>query len=158
MYTRALIAFAALPGIGAFIAPLAIAYLDPWIGNLQMPGAMAMCLGTFVLLWCVRDFFVSGKGTLAPWDPPKKLVVVGLYRFMRNPMYVGVLLLVLGWSLYFMSPILILYMAVLAFGFHIRVVRNEEPWLKEQFGKQWELYQQEVPRWLPRRTPWKEGS
>jgi protein-S-isoprenylcysteine O-methyltransferase Ste14 len=158
MYIRALIAFIVLPGIVALIAPLAIVYLDPWIGNLKMPGALAMCLGIFVLLWCVRDFFVSGKGTLAPWDPPKELVVVGLYRFMRNPMYVGVLLLALGWSLYFLSPILIFYMAVLAMGFHIQVVRNEEPWLKEKFGKQWELYQQEVPRWLPRRTPWKEDS
>jgi protein-S-isoprenylcysteine O-methyltransferase Ste14 len=78
--------------------------------------------------------------------------VIGLYRFVRNPMYVGVLLLVCGWGVYFRSPLLILYTAVLAVGFHLRVVRNEEPWLKAQFGGQWELYQREIARWLPRPT------
>ena len=158
MFVRALIAFIVLPGIGAFIAPLIIAYIDPWIGNLQAPGIMVMCLGAISLLWCVRDFYLLGKGTLAPWDPTKKLVVVGLYRFMRNPMYISVLIVVFGWSLYFLSPILLLYDVALAIGFHIRIVRNEEPLLKQQFGEQWEIYAQEVPRWLPRRTPWKDGS
>jgi len=156
MFIRALIAFIALPGIAAIVAPPLIAYFDPWKGFRWAPGIFVMCIGGFVLLWCVRDFYISGKGTLAPWDPPRKLVVVGLYRFMRNPMYVGVLLLVLGWSLYFRSPILFLYTAILALGFHIRVVKKEEPWLNEQFGNQWVLYQQEVPRWLPRTTPWKD--
>ncbi len=158
MYIRALIAFIALPGIVAIIAPPLLAYFDPWKGYHWTPGISVMCIGTLVLLWCVRDFYVSGKGTLAPWDPPRKLVVVGLYRLVRNPMYVGVLLLVLGWSLYFYSPVLILYTAILAIGFHIRVVRNEEPRLKEQFGRQWGLYQQEVFRWLPRIKPWRDGS
>lgn len=157
MYIRALIAFMVLPGIAAFIAPLIIAKIDPWRGNLQAPGIFTMCLGAVSLIWCVRDFYVSGKGTLAPWGPPKKMVVVGLYRFMRNPMYVGVILLVLGWSLYVLSPILILYDVVLIIGFHIRIIRNKEPYLKQQFGEQWEMYKQEVPRWLPR-MPRKEGS
>jgi protein-S-isoprenylcysteine O-methyltransferase Ste14 len=94
---------------------------------------------------------------LAPWDPPKKLVVIGLYRFVRNPMYIGVLLLVLGWGLYFCSPILFLYTATLSLGFHMRVITNEEPWLKAQFGIEWDLYQKEVARWLPRIKPWKES-
>lgn len=158
MFVRALIAFIVLPGFGAFIAPFIIAYIDPWIGNLQAPGLFVICLGAIFLLWCVRDFYVSGRGTLAPWDPPKKLVVVGLYRFMRNPMYSGVLLLILGWGLYFLSPLLILYDVALAIGFHIRIVRNEEPMLKQLFGEKWEIYAKEVPRWLPRRRPWKEGS
>jgi protein-S-isoprenylcysteine O-methyltransferase Ste14 len=155
---RALIAFIALPGIATVIVPLLIAYFDPWNRAPWLPGVLVMFMGAVVLLWCVRDFYVLGKGTLAPWNPPKKLVVLGLYRFVRNPMYIGVLLLVLGWSLYFCSPLLLLYVTVLAIGFHIRVVRNEEPRLKAQFGSQWDLYQQEVSRWLPRIVPWKDGS
>ena len=158
MFIRALISFIALPGIFAVIAPPLIAYFDPWNRAHWIPGVFVMIIGAVVLLWCVCDFYTLGKGTLAPWDPPKKLVVLGLYRFVRNPMYIGVLLLVLGWSLYFGSPLLLLYVAILAIGFHIRVVRNEEPRLKAQFGSQWELYQQEVSRWLPRTSPWKDDS
>ncbi len=108
MFIRALIAFIALPGIAAIIAPPLIAYYDPWNGYHWTPGILIMWVGAFVLFWCIRDFYVSGRGTLAPWDPPKKLVVVGLYRFVRNPMYVGVLMLVLGWSIYYCSPVLFL--------------------------------------------------
>jgi protein-S-isoprenylcysteine O-methyltransferase Ste14 len=158
MFIRALISFITLPGIIAVIAPLLIAYFDPWNRNYWSPGIFIIFIGTLILLWCVRDFYAIGKGTIAPWYPPKKLVVLGLYRFVRNPMYVGVLLLVLGWSLYFCSPLLFLYVIILAIGFHLRVVRNEEPWLQTHFGSNWELYQQEVPRWLPRITPWKDGS
>jgi protein-S-isoprenylcysteine O-methyltransferase Ste14 len=111
-----------------------------------------------VLLCCVRDFFVSGKGTLAPWDPPKKLVVVGLYRHVRNPMYVGILLLVSGWAMYFSSLVLAAYFVVLAVGFHIRVVIHEEPWLKSRFAEEWHVYSQAVSRRLPRVKPWKNGA
>ena len=65
-----------------------------------MPGLLVMFLGTVVLGWCIRDFYISGKGTLAPWDPPRKLVVMGLYRYVRNPMYIGVLILVAGWFMF----------------------------------------------------------
>jgi len=158
MYFRALTSFIALPGIVAVILPPLIAYFDPWRGEHWTPGIVVMCIGAFILLWCVRDFYVSGKGTLAPWDPPVTLVVVGLYRFVRNPMYIGVLLLVLGWSLYFLSVLLVIYVIVLTVGFHIRVVRNEEAWLKAQFGVQWESYEKEVSRWLPRLTSWQGDS
>jgi protein-S-isoprenylcysteine O-methyltransferase Ste14 len=114
------------------------------------------CIGFLLLLWCVRDFYVSGKGTLAPWDPPKRLVVVGLYRFVRNPMYVAVLTVVAGWSLAFGSRWLGLYLGILAVAFHLRVLFYEEPWLSRQFGADWVAYSKAVPRWLPR--PWrKEG-
>jgi protein-S-isoprenylcysteine O-methyltransferase Ste14 len=155
MFIRALISFIALPSIIAIIVPPLIAYFDPWNRVHWNIGIFSMIIGAGILLWCVRDFYTIGKGTLAPWNPPKKLVVIGLYRFVRNPMYVGVLLLILGWSLFFCSPLLFLYVSIVAIGFHRRVVRNEEPWLKTQFGNDWELYQQEVSRWLPRITPWK---
>jgi protein-S-isoprenylcysteine O-methyltransferase Ste14 len=130
MFMRALLAFLVLPGVAAGIAPPAIAYVDPWRGAVWTPGLAVMLAGAIVLLWCVRDFYVSGKGTLAPWDPPLKIVTVGLYRFVRNPMYVGVLLLVFGWSLYLSSVLLALYMFVLAIGFHVWVITYEEPWIK----------------------------
>ncbi|MCP4021605.1 MAG: isoprenylcysteine carboxylmethyltransferase family protein [Desulfobacteraceae bacterium] len=158
MFIRSIISFIALPGIVALIIPPVIAYFDPWNKNPWPPGMFVMLIGAIVLFWCVRDFYVLGKGTLAPWDPPKNLVVLGLYRFVRNPMYVGVLLLVLGWSIYFCSPVLIAYLFILAVAFHIRVIKNEEPWLKAQFASQWELYQKKVSRWLPRIVPWKNGS
>ncbi len=156
MFLRALLAFITLPGIAAVLGPPVIAWIDPWRGNFHPLALAVMALGVLILLWCVRDFYVSGKGTLAPWDPPRELVVVGLYRHMRNPMYVGVLVLVLGWGLYFCSWLLFAYVIALAVGFHIRVVRNEEPWLENTFGQEWETYHQGVPRWWPRLTPWEK--
>ncbi len=155
MFMRALLAFLVLPGVAAFIVPPFLALIDPWRARIFVHGALVMLIGVVLLLWCVRDFYVSGKGTLAPWDPPKKLVVVGLYRHMRNPMYVGVITLVLGWSVLLTSPVLMLYAFVLAIGFHVRVVNHEEPWLKSQFGSEWEQYRSEVDRWLPRLAPWR---
>jgi len=109
------------------------------------------------LLWCVRDFYLSGKGTLAPWDPPKNLVIIGLYRHARNPMYIGVLMLVSGWSAVLSSPLLLLYTIALAIGFHIRVIIHEEPWLRSTFGDEWIIYSKNVNRWLPRLKPWENN-
>ena len=144
-----------MPGVAAFVLPPLLASLDGWrAGVLLWYGAPVMLLGLVVLLWCVRDFYVSGRGTLAPWDPPKNLVVVGLYRHVRNPMYVGVLTLVAGWSILLASPVLALYTVVLAIGFHIRVTASEEPWLQSRFGNEWARYSVNVRRWLPRPDPW----
>src|SRR2546429_6570705 len=101
-----------------------------------------MAVGCSLLLWCVRDFFVSGRGTLAPWDPPRHLVVVGLYRFVRNPMYVGDLLLLAGWSLAAGSYWLAWYAALWAVVFHLRVIYHEEPSLRALFNTEWEDYSQ----------------
>ena len=152
------LAFLVLPGIAAVIVPPLLALLDPWKGPAFLPGLYVMFLGSVILLWCVRDFFVSGKGTLAPWDPPGRLVTVGLYRHTRNPMYIGVLLLVAGWSVYFASIILTMYSVILAAGFHRRIIAHEEPWLRSQFGAEWDRYRTDVPRWLPRLQPRKSGS
>ena len=142
-------AFLVLPTMVAILAPLLISRMDPWRGQPWLPGLVVIFVGAFILVWCVRDFYVSGKGTLAPWSPPKNLVVVRLYRFMRNPMYLGVLLLVLGWSLFLVSPIIAIYVFVLVLGFHLRVITYEEPWLEAQFGEAWRVYKNAVPRWLP---------
>ena len=155
LFARALLALLMLPGVVGFLLPWWIAGSDPNRGHgWPIVGGLIAAVGLFVLLWCVRDFYVAGKGTLAPWDPPRHLVVVGLYRFARNPMYLGVLTLVLGWSVAAGSTRLALYCAVLAVGFHLRTIMYEEPRLTALFGPQWERYRAAVPRWLPRLTPW----
>jgi protein-S-isoprenylcysteine O-methyltransferase Ste14 len=150
---RALAAFIALPGTVAGLLPWVIARGAPQSGALRGPSLVPLGVGAGCLVLCARDFLVSGRGTLAPWDPPRSLVIVGLYRFVRNPMYLSVLTTVLGWSLYYGSPWLALYLAVLAVGFHIRVTMHEEPWLSRQFGPDWKRYADAVPRWIPRLRP-----
>jgi protein-S-isoprenylcysteine O-methyltransferase Ste14 len=151
LFARALLAFLALPGLFAIVLPWWIVANDPGRGDgWPVLGAAVALLGFAVLLWCVRDFYVAGTGTLAPWDPPRRLVVVGLYRYTRNPMYVGVVTLVLGWSIAAGSRPLAIYCALGAIGFHLRVIWFEEPRLRELFGVDFERYLATVPRWLPR--------
>jgi protein-S-isoprenylcysteine O-methyltransferase Ste14 len=150
MYVRALIAFLTLPGIFGGLVPALLATSEPRRGDGSVFGFVVLLLGLFLLLWCAREFFVFGRGTLAPWDPPKHLVVAGLYRFVRNPMYIAVLILVLGWSLAIGSRWLAWYAGILAFAFHLQVVFHEEPWLLRQFGAEWLAYSASVPRWIPR--------
>src|SRR5215213_1969166 len=89
-FAKALFAFLVLPGIVAFALPLWMAprTVDP--RGIHLAGIPFLIVGFVVLMGCVRDFYVTGKGTLAPWAPPQKLVVVGLYKWSRNPMYLGV--------------------------------------------------------------------
>jgi protein-S-isoprenylcysteine O-methyltransferase Ste14 len=96
----------------------------------------------------VRDFYVLGRGTLAPWDPPRRLVVRGLYRYSRNPMYLGVLCIVGGWAIGFQSTSLGLYCAGLLAAFHLRVILAEEPFLARTHGEEWTEYVSRVRRWL----------
>lgn len=149
MLIRALIAFLALPGVVAGIVPFLIVGKESHLSQTAPYGIALLFIGFLLLLWCVRDFYISGKGTLAPWDPPKRLVIVGLYRYIRNPMYVAVLTLVTGWSLAFGSVGLGLYLCLLAVAFHFRVLLYEEPRLSRQFGADWEAYSKAVPRWFP---------
>jgi protein-S-isoprenylcysteine O-methyltransferase Ste14 len=156
LFLRALISFLVLPGTFAGLIPAWIVSTDRGRGHGFMLGAVPFGIGVAMLLWCVRDFYVSGKGTLAPWDPPKRLVMVGLYQFTRNPMYVGIALLLSGWSLLAASPLLAGYTVMMAIAFHLRVVLYEEPRLKKQFGEGWASYAAAVPRWpcrLPKRGP-----
>jgi protein-S-isoprenylcysteine O-methyltransferase Ste14 len=150
LFFRALISFLVLPGTVAGLIPAWIVSTDRGRGHGLIFGAVPLAIGVVMLFWCVRDFHVSGKGTLAPWDPPKRLVIVGLYRFTRNPMYVGIVLLLAGWSLFAASALLAGYTVILAIAFHLRVVLYEEPRLKMQFAEEWVAYTAAVPRWLPR--------
>jgi protein-S-isoprenylcysteine O-methyltransferase Ste14 len=122
---------------------------DPWRDGVFWPGAALLVVGVAVVLWCVRDFYVQGRGTLAPWDPPRSLVTTGLYRYTRNPMYVGILIALAGWAVLFTSPFLAGYAAVMAIVFHLRVLMYEERRLRRQFPEDWAAYSATVPRWLP---------
>jgi protein-S-isoprenylcysteine O-methyltransferase Ste14 len=149
LFLRALIAFLILPGTFAGLLPGWIVSADRWRGEGSLMGLVPLCLGAAILLWSVRDFYVAGKGTLAPWDPPRHLVIVGLYRFVRNPMYVGILVLLIGWSFWAGSWMLACYTALMAVAFHLRVVLYEEPRLQSQFPEEWQAYSGRVPRWVP---------
>jgi protein-S-isoprenylcysteine O-methyltransferase Ste14 len=104
--------------------------------------------GLTLVGWCVLEFYRRGRGTLAPWDPPRALVRAGAYRFTRNPMYLGLLVHLAGWAVAAGSWWLASYAGLVAVAFHLRVVRFEERWLKEQFPAEWAEYSGRVPRWL----------
>lgn len=146
LFWKALFAFLVLPGTVAFAIPLLV--LRPPATPFTPIGAVIAAVGIVVLLWCVGQFYFAGKGTLAPWSPPKMLVTTGPYRWSRNPMYIGVLLILWGWAAGFQSRALVLYAIALMIGFHVRVVLAEEPWAARSFGADWEQYKATVPRWL----------
>jgi len=103
---------------------------------------------------CFARFALKGIGTPAPVAPTQNLVVSGLYRHFRNPMYVGVVTAILGQALVFGSPALVVYAAVVFAGFFLFVLGYEEPALRRQFGAEYEAYCSNVPRWIPRIRPW----
>jgi protein-S-isoprenylcysteine O-methyltransferase Ste14 len=145
---RAVIAFLALPGTVAFVVPFMIAKLDSSAQAFHPAALPIFAVGIFLLLWCVRDFYVAGRGTLAPWSPPQQLVIVGLYRFSRNPMYIAVFVILASWAISFRSVFLTLYALAVLILFHLRVIFHEEPWLEKEFGDQWKRYRADVPRWI----------
>lgn len=147
MLTRAVIAFLVLPGVVAFLVPATWV----WFSSLSLLcplGLMLIVFGAAALVWCVRDFYIAGKGTLAPWAPPQALVIVGLYRYSRNPMYVAVAVILLGWAVLFLSVPLLMYALLVIVAFHFRVVFGEEPWLARKHGDVWQEYVQRVRRWF----------
>ena len=120
------------------------------IGLLRSLGFIPLVLGAAIYFRCAWDFAFAGRGTPAPIDPPKELVVRGLYRYVRNPMYVGVLTVLLGEVLSFASIGLLAYAGVVFLGFHLFVVFYEEPALQRKFGESYQRYCESVPRWRAR--------
>ena len=113
-------------------------------------GLLLVAGGTAAFLFCVVDFARKGLGTPFPLDPPKRLVATGLYRWVRNPMYVAVLNVVLGEAAVFGSGELLTYWLSVVVGFHLFVVLYEEPALRRKFGEEYETYCRNIPRWLVR--------
>lgn len=115
-------------------------------------GLLPLALGAAALLWCMWDFATFGKGTPAPIDAPKFLVRRGLYRFVRNPMYVAIALILGGEAALFQSWSLFLYAFSVWFIQNLFVLLYEEPALKKKFGAEYEEYLNTVPRWIPQKT------
>jgi protein-S-isoprenylcysteine O-methyltransferase Ste14 len=113
--------------------------------------------GAAVLLYSISLFSLIGRGTLSPADPPRHLVVAGMYRYVRNPMYVGVIAVLLGEALLFQSIVLLLYSAGVFLMFNLFVIFYEERALRRKFGESYEGYCRQVGRWLPRFTPYNES-
>jgi protein-S-isoprenylcysteine O-methyltransferase Ste14 len=103
--------------------------------------------GIWMMLWCFYDFTFKGRGTPAPIDPPKELVVSGLYRFMRNPMYFGGITILLGHAIWWPSFSLLMAPLLFLLATHLFVVFYEEPTLRKKFGAAYEQYCCDVPRW-----------
>ena len=142
------------PGLVAGLIPL-------WITNVRINnildevwhshhyiGTTAFLFGFIIMLWCIISFAVKGRGTLSPIDPTKKLVRSGLYYFSRNPMYLGVILILIGEAIFFQSANLWGYLLFVFVLFNLFVIHIEEPRLKNDFGEEYILYCQKVRRWI----------
>jgi protein-S-isoprenylcysteine O-methyltransferase Ste14 len=140
-----------VPGTVAVLVPFTVLRDgEPSSGALAVVACLFYLTGAAIYSWCVWDFASFGRGTPAPIDAPKKLVARGLYRYSRNPMYVGVLCVILGWITLFQSLGIALYGACVASAFQSFVCFYEEPKLAELFGEDYRVYRSRVGRWLPR--------
>ena len=119
-------------------------------GAPQVAGMIMVAIGTAIALWCVFTFVFIGKGTPAPFDPPRKLVIRGPYRFVRNPMYIGAGITLTGAALFYQSLSIFIYTGAFFLVTHLFVVLYEEPTLRRTFGDEYEAYFRRVSRWLPR--------
>jgi protein-S-isoprenylcysteine O-methyltransferase Ste14 len=120
------------------------------IGVPQIFGMIAAGAGAAVAIWCVLTFAFIGKGTPAPFDPPRRLVIRGPYRFVRNPMYMGAGLALTGAALFYQSWMLLGYTALFFLVTHLFVVLYEEPTLRRTFGAEYEAYCNRIGRWRPK--------
>ena len=115
----------------------------------RLVGALAIGLAGAAVLWLVAVFVLRGRGTHVPLDPPRHLIATGLYAWIRNPMYLLYVVILLGEALWFGSWMLAGYALVFWLVFHAYVVGREEPLLRRRFGGRYEAYRTRVPRWLP---------
>lgn len=120
----------------------------------QVLGTLAFAPGLALFTWCVLLFARVGRGTLAPWDPTRQLVVVGPYRHVRNPMITSVATMLAGEALFFHSPRIAIWMVLFVAINHAYFLLVEEPGLIARFGDEYRRYRDAVPRWLPRRRGW----
>jgi protein-S-isoprenylcysteine O-methyltransferase Ste14 len=144
------------PGVTAGVIPWSLTgwQLEPASPLIRGAGAMLIALGVGFLLHAFARFAFEGLGTPAPVAPPERLVVGGVYRHVRNPMYLAVGATIVGQALFLGRPELFAYAAAFGVAVACFVHLYEEPTLASQFGESYEAYRRAVPRWLPRLTPW----
>lgn len=154
LFIRNLIFTILQPGIVAGLIPVQILgerVKEPFIHPLQIQhyGASILFLaGLAILLTCIISFAVNGRGTLSPADPTKKLVITGLYHFSRNPMYVGITLILTGEAVFFQSISLWIYALLIFIAFYIFILLFEEPRLRKDFSEEYTRYCEKVRRWI----------
>jgi protein-S-isoprenylcysteine O-methyltransferase Ste14 len=142
------------PGLVAGLIPFWI--LGRKAGNLvtrpwrfyQYPGAIVFAIGLIIMSLCIINFARKGKGTLSPADPTKRLVIAGAYRFSRNPMYIGVMIILIGEAIFFQSVNLWIYLPGIFLCFNLFILLFEEPRLRRDFGDAYRRYCREVRRWI----------
>lgn len=145
-----------LPGTVTVVVPYLIVFvwrpaqISKWEWHLA-PAVVLILIGAGILLYCIGSFAVVGRGTLSAVDPPRHLVVRGLYHYVRNPMYVGIVTILLGEAGLFKSRVLLGYAAICFVVFNLFVIFYEEPALRHQFGTRYDDYCRSVSRWLPRK-------
>jgi protein-S-isoprenylcysteine O-methyltransferase Ste14 len=153
---RSLLYTIIIPGTVTVLVPYLIVsgrgerIAQPW-GPLHLLGLAAAVTGVVILLRCIWEFMVTGRGTLAPVDPPTQLVVRGLYRYVRNPMYLGAFTLMLGEAALFQSLAVLLYAVAWFAIINLIVLFREEPVLRRRFGESYDHYVRSVNRWVPTR-------
>jgi protein-S-isoprenylcysteine O-methyltransferase Ste14 len=153
-------------GFVLFVGPGPLTVLVPWLLSgwevqeplfgwawLRAVGIALLVFGVPVLTESIARFVWKGRGTLTPMVPTRHLVISGLYRYVRNPMYVGVIAIIFGEALVLGSGDVLIYAAVVALGFHLFVVLYEEPTLRRTYGSEYRDYCTGVGRWIPRLTP-----
>ena len=153
--------------LSSLLLPITILIVVPWLldphpvlasGSQLVAGLVLIAAGLYLMARTILGFFQVGRGTLAPWDPPRRLVIVGMYAYVRNPMILGVILVVIGQSLA-LSSWAIFSFAVIAFVLNTAyLIFSEEPGLEKRFGEEYREYKRNVPRWIPRSKPWRPGS
>ena len=155
-------------GTAAFlvVAPGTMAVLVPWlltrwqgspqgVDALDVLGGVMVAAGAAVVLACFARFAGEGRGTPAPVAPTEQLVVGGIYRHVRNPMYVGVAAAIAGQAVIFRDAGLVLWLVIFLLAVVGFVKLYEEPTLGEQFGPSYDAYRAAVPGWIPRLRPWR---
>jgi protein-S-isoprenylcysteine O-methyltransferase Ste14 len=148
----------------SFLLPITVLIFVPWCieKNLSIHpvstfiiGLIIILAGLSMLIHAVSIIIKIGKGTLAPWLPARKLVVTGMYRYVRNPMIIGVLIALAGESIALMSLKIFIWAVIFFTLNHLFFIIYEEPTLKKKFGDEYHEYKRNVPRWLPRVKPYK---
>jgi protein-S-isoprenylcysteine O-methyltransferase Ste14 len=155
LWLRTVLFAVLVPGAELVLVPLVVVLWDLGprlgLGPARYAGLVPLLIGLAVILRCFADFVRRGRGTPAIYDPPSELVDAGLYRYVRNPQYVGVVLVIVGEALLTGMVVLFGYAALMAVGYHLFVRYYEEPTLGRRFGGPYARYRGSVPRWLPRR-------
>jgi protein-S-isoprenylcysteine O-methyltransferase Ste14 len=143
-----------LPVTVLLIVPL---YIEANISILHIPafltGLLIMCIGLYIMIMTISTIIRIGKGTLAPWSPTRKLVVGGMYGHVRNPMIMGVLIVLIGESIAILSLNIFIWAVIFFIINNIFFVLYEEPDLEKKFGAEYLEYKKNVPHWMPRRRP-----